>query len=403
MALKGKVSIVVIAGLALWLPVLSWLTSTGCKAQPEPMLSGKVRVTGTWESTIYLVRPRQFTEIAADYLGQVIDSARIGPDGSFAFQPLSLRPDGELLQLTLKKKGSRFATQLYDQDPRVANYMPLVMAPGEVVRIQAEGDRFQGSADIQGGGPDNRAILSLRDIRLRAFEALRTSVEHLSEDSLLMEKEHAERTYREAIMYFADTTRSLPAALVASRWVAPDGDFERSPEYIVGQCRKWKEAAPAHPFVAQLCVASDTLALPLLVGDPIPDLPMPMADGRTRALKEVLGSKLTLVDFWASWCAPCRRENRTVLGPLFREFSGKGFAIVGYALESSRSAWLAAIEKDQAGWTQASHLSGDSGPVMEALRLRTIPANFLVDGEGRVVAKNLHGEALRRFVEERMK
>lgn len=73
--------------------------------------------------------------------------------------------------------------------------------------------------------------------------------------------------------------------------------------------------------------------------------------------------------------------------------------IIGYSIDSSPEAWRAAIAKDGAVWTHASHLSGDATPFMETLRITTVPANFILDKNGNVVAKNLHGAALKTFVE----
>ena len=107
------------------------------------------------------------------------------------------------------------------------------------------------------------------------------------------------------------------------------------------------------------------------------------------------------MDIWASWCAPCRVENRNVLVPLWENYNDRGFQIVAYGLESSKSAWENAIERDGAyRWLHASHLEGDQNPVMDSLRLRTIPANFFLDKKGKVLAKNLHGQDLIRFVQD---
>ncbi|MCB9298479.1 MAG: hypothetical protein H6559_36010 [Lewinellaceae bacterium] len=81
---------------------------------------------------------------------------------------------------------------------------------------------------------------------------------------------------------------------------------------------------------------------------------------------------------------PCRRENQDVLAPLWDKYHEKGFQVIGYALDGSERTWKGAIEKDGAHrWLHASHLRGDDAPVMEALRLQTIPANFLLDAKGR--------------------
>jgi thiol-disulfide isomerase/thioredoxin len=379
------------------------MAATGCTAQPKPVLAGRISMTSEWRPVAYLVRPRTFTEIAGDFLGQVIDSASIDADGRFAFQALSVPAEGMLVQLTLVKKGARFATQLYDAEPARANYLPLVLWPDKSIVLSGDANGFQGSAATDAQDAANAALFALRDLRIRAHEILVHAADGLDADSLIMEKEAAERQYRQALMGFADTTTQLAAALVACRWIAPDGDYERSAEFIVAQCTRWQERATGSPFVTQLCAAGDATGLPVLVGDTMPDMPLPMLTGDTQQLFELLGGELTLFDVWASWCAPCRRENRDILVPLYAAHAAKGFNIVAYGLESSRSAWQAAVQKDGATWSQASHLEGDAGPVMERLRLRTIPANFLLDAQGRVVAKNLHGEELVRFVERWMR
>jgi thiol-disulfide isomerase/thioredoxin len=146
-------------------------------------------------------------------------------------------------------------------------------------------------------------------------------------------------------------------------------------------------------------VVGDRRKLPVLVSDLLPDYPLPMLAGDTVSLHNLLGERLTLLDLWASWCGPCRVQNRDFLVPLWDQYHQRGFQIIGYGLEASSKAWARAIEADGAyRWPHASDLQGDDSPLFELLRLTTIPANFLLDAEGRVVAKNLHGEELMEYV-----
>ena len=124
-----------------------------------------------------------------------------------------------------------------------------------------------------------------------------------------------------------------------------------------------------------------------------------MIDMDTLAIYDIMGEQLTIIDLWASWCAPCRKENRKVLAPLWDAYHEKGFQIIGYGLESDRNAWIGAIAKDEADrWYHASELEGDDAPFLRRLRIQTIPANFILDTQGKVIAKNLHGEELVEFV-----
>lgn len=126
---------------------------------------------------------------------------------------------------------------------------------------------------------------------------------------------------------------------------------------------------------------------------------MPMTDGDTISLRSLLGSQLTIIDIWASWCAPCRKENRNTLVPLWDNFHDSGLQIIGYALESERVVWLNAIKRDGADrWPHASHMEGDTSPFLDLLKITTIPANYILDRNGVILAKNLHGKELEEWV-----
>lgn len=391
-------------------PLLSWMaislamTIPSCTAQPRYPVSGHIELNPEWKPMIYMVKPRHFNEIAADYLGLVIDSASISSDGTFSFNNLPFPSSPLLIELVVQKKEGRYANHLSDENPDEANYMPLVLLPEEPVVVSAGLSHFQESFTIQNPSPDNQAMIGLRDKRLSAYAILQSELtEELEDDSLLIEKEDVYVRYRSALMDFAQSTSSLEAGMVAIRWVSPTGDFERTPEFLHGQCMKWKEIKPQHPFTAELCAAADEEALPVMIGDEMPDDAMPLLDGDTMMLLTMLGSRLTIVDIWASWCAPCRKENREILAPLWSAYKNKGLQIIGYSIDSNGASWKAAVSKDGASWTHASHLSGDASPFLETLRITTIPANYLLDANGKVLAKNVFGEELKTLVAEYFK
>jgi len=219
-----------------------------------------------------------------------------------------------------------------------------------------------------------------------------------------LEREKKLHQYQKQLMDFANGTEKFFPAMVALRWASPEGNYERIAELLYDQSKKWNKRHPEHPWAKELVSIADKENLPILVGDLVPDLLLPMKDGETVRLQSVIeNQRLVVLDVWASWCAPCRMENRKVLLPLWEKYNADGFQIIAYGLESSRKAWDNAIKKDGANlWLHASHLQGDQNPLMDALRLKTIPANFLLDPEGRVLAKNLHGEELMAFVADYM-
>ncbi len=353
---------------------------------------------------LYLVQPRSFLEIAANFNGVVVDSTAISADGSFTFSKVPWSLEKTLFQICIQKVGSRFSTQLLDDEPPLANYMPVVVQNGAVLDLSAEADHFQATFSLKNPSPENLALLQLRDLRQQAYHQYSSFITASnSDEASLLEREAALQQFQQPLMAFADSSLLLFPALVAIRWISPSGDYERVPEFIVGQCQKWRDKMPDNLWALQLCQAGNREKLPVLVGDMLSNFALPMASGDTSFLYPLLGRQLTVVDIWASWCAPCRRENRETLVSLWAQYQNKGLHILGYSIDSEASAWKAAITKDNATWPQASHLSGDATPFLEALRITTIPANFILDGQGIVLAKNLHGEALTDFVKNYLK
>ncbi|MGB3775740.1 MAG: TlpA disulfide reductase family protein, partial [Leeuwenhoekiella sp.] len=184
-------------------------------------------------------------------------------------------------------------------------------------------------------------------------------------------------------------------------WVSPEKYYERVPEFIVDQCNIWKKKQPNHPWVKELCDLSDPSKLPVLVGDVFPDLKLPSISGDTISIKEQLGDNVTIVDLWASWCIPCRKENREILVPVWDKYHEQGLEIIAYGLESNSSGWRTAVKHDGADrWVQVSDLQGDDAQFLKQIRVQTIPANFILDKKGVVLAKNIHGDALKDWIRD---
>ncbi len=132
------------------------------------------------------------------------------------------------------------------------------------------------------------------------------------------------------------------------------------------------------------------------------DLGLPGPQGQTVWVGDYVGqNKLVLIDFWASWCGPCIRELPNVV-KAYERFHDKGLEIVGVSLDKDKASWLAAIEQTGQKWPQMSDLKGWDCAGAQIYGIQSIPANVLIDDHGKIVARDLRGDALLKEIESRL-
>ena len=183
---------------------------------------------------------------------------------------------------------------------------------------------------------------------------------------------------------------SVAAGFATLTFLSPDEDFAFADSIAAVQ----RKAQPASPFTQAL---TERLA-PLratAIGTEAPNIDLPTPDGKNLSLKSLRG-KYVLVDFWASWCGPCRQENPNVV-KAYNQFKdkGKGFTIYSVSLDQKKENWEQAIAADHLSWpNHVSDLKFWQSAGAAAYGVQAIPQSFLLDPQGKIIAKNLRGPAL---------
>lgn len=172
---------------------------------------------------------------------------------------------------------------------------------------------------------------------------------------------------------------------------------QRKSDLFITYSEAFLKAYPEDPSAAQYQAVAQQMSR-LQVGSEAPDIADKTPAGETLALSDLRG-QYVLIDFWASWCRPCRMENPNVV-KAYNKYHGAGFEILGVSLDQKRDKWLQAIEADALPWKHISDLGGWQSQPAAAYSVNSIPATYLVDKDGKIIAKNLRGQALEAKLNE---
>jgi thiol-disulfide isomerase/thioredoxin len=151
-------------------------------------------------------------------------------------------------------------------------------------------------------------------------------------------------------------------------------------------------------FIVMLSVSSVMARAQLTLGSIAPEIALPNSADSMISLSSLKG-KVVLIDFWASWCVPCRGENPAVVR-LYKKYAAKGFEVFGVSIDVKKEAWIKAIKQDKITYTQVVDNTGWYSKVAEQYFVNEIPASFLLDSTGKIVAINAGGYALERKIKK---
>jgi peroxiredoxin len=187
---------------------------------------------------------------------------------------------------------------------------------------------------------------------------------------------------------------------LAGFYAAGTIDQNKYEQQLIVYAEEIKSKFPKNGAVQSFVTKMEGLK-PVSIGQVAPGFQLPDQTGKEFKLSDFKG-KYILLDFWASWCAPCREENPNIVKQ-FERFKNKNFTVLGISLDDDRAAWLKAIKDDQLNWPHLSELKRWDGKVTLQYKVEGIPASFILDPEGKIIAKNLRGVELEQFLEKTLK
>lgn len=314
---------------------------------------------------------------------------------------------------TVSIKGNKFTIDLPEVDFQTLNFLSLENTQGNMLFINENKDLtitvYKDSlrASKIKGGENNQvfneyiAVLDESSKKMRALSQ-KYSNPGMLKDPKIMKEARAEQTkiQEESMEKRREVINNNPESLVSILALSDMLNSKSIPNTEMKDLYASLDEKVQNTHLGKQIGDALTKASATAVGSKAPGFSGPNPEGEELALKDLMG-KVTVIDFWASWCKPCRAENPNIV-KMYKKYQDKGLKMVGVSLDknNAKDKWIKAIKDDGLTWPQISHLQYWKGPIADKYGIRSIPATYILDENGIIVAKDLRGDALENKVKE---
>lgn len=374
--------------------VLIALTIVGCTRK----LDDGIQISGTISGTE--VRIVSLFELGVSD-SKELDVKKLPTNGKFSFE------------ITATEEG------LYFLSADNGDFIVLILQPGDNVKVAAEGWNISQTYSVE-GSPESELLAEYRKgyyLNLNKMAELnRTLFQSQSEDNYaevhaVVSKELEDlfqAQYELARSFITNNSTSMASLLVlndkfGTRYLFSDiKDLDLLEIVDKGLMKSYpgnKHAIAHHQRVLSLVEKANS-TVEIVVGSEAPDICMVDVNGSKSCLTDFRG-KVVLIDFWASWCVPCRKTNPGMV-EIYKEYKEKGFEIYGISLDTNQENWRKAIEDDGITWKQVSDMKGNSSPVVQLYKISKIPTTLLLSRDGKILEIDPDHKRLLELLDEKL-
>ncbi len=374
----------------------------------QTSISGEIVEANKHKPYLFLSYLENYNSIFSGYDGLVIDSSEIQENGRFVFRENFYKRG--LYRINIQMLGATgMAGMILGRADE--NYIHFYLNGSEkAVNIIADASALTRSYQIT-ANLESSNIQLVRDLRKEFFSVVDTVWTKMQlaksfdeahrkneQESAMQEIITASKKMQKTLRGIIDTTSDVYTGLIATKYYNLGDNYGQYVPYFDSLVHIWQKIEPQNPYLLGLVEEINEFKNFIPIGSKAPEIILPSISGDSISWKGI-NAKLILIDFWASWCGPCRIENKSAVAPLYKKYHNKGFEVYGVSFDSNRSKWTQAIKKDVYPWIHVIETNGSFDSAVGILyKIKGIPTTYLLDKNGMVLAKNLRGSQLEEFV-----